>query len=356
MTTEAGARETLEGGESFLRVLLRYRHRLFFAPLVIAFVISLALYLSPRDYTVSVTFLPSASGEGTPFAGLAAQVGIALPGGGTAVPRVFTEVLKSNQSIRAAVLHRYTVRQPRMFGEPTVVEGTLVDLYEIDEESLERGIQKAMARLRKNLSAEADDISRMATLRVTAKWPDLSYAVVQVLLEELNHHNQDARQSQGRAERMFVEERLQVAMASLTATEDSLQNFLAQNRQFRSSPSLTVEYERLQRSVGLRQQVVVTLTQALEQARIAEVRDTPVITIVSQPIQPAKGDRRNLVLKAAALYVALLGVAIVLAFGAEIVSLASGVRPPENELRTLIAATKEELAALRRRVPFLRAR
>ncbi len=52
------------------------------------------------------------------------------------------------------------------------------------------------------------------------------------------------------------------------------------------SPELTFEQARLQRDVAMLQQVFTTLTQSYEEARIREVRDTPVITVVESPRLP----------------------------------------------------------------------
>ncbi len=91
------------------------------------------------------------------------------------------------------------------------------------------------------------------------------------------------RQGQAAAERKFVERRLAAAGSDLRAAEDRLQNFLQTNREFARSSELSFQRERLQRDVNLQQQVFTSLTQSLEEVRIREVRDTPVITIVEPP-------------------------------------------------------------------------
>jgi hypothetical protein len=62
-----------------------------------------------------------------------------------------------------------------------------------------------------------------------------------------------------------------------------LKTFLQNNLTYQGSPRLQLEFARLQRHVDLVQQVYVTLSQEYEQARIQEVRNTPVITIVDRP-------------------------------------------------------------------------
>ena len=93
-----------------------------------------------------------------------------------------------------------------------------------------------------------------------------------------------------------------------------MERFLRDNRTFASSPQLMFENDRLQRDVAMRQQIMAGLTQAYEQARIDEVRNTPVITVVQRPEAPALPDRRRLVLKGLAAIVIglMLGIGIAL--------------------------------------------
>jgi len=83
------------------------------------------------------------------------------------------------------------------------------------------------------------------------------------------------------------------------AAENEPQRFLQNNRQFQSSPELVFQHDRLQRRVAMRQQVYTSLVQSYEQARIDEVRNTPVITVVEEAEEPVRPDSRRLPLKAA---------------------------------------------------------
>lgn len=60
---------------------------------------------------------------------------------------------------------------------------------------------------------------------------------------------------------------------------------------------LTFQEDRLSREVSRQQQLYSTLSQAYEQAKIEEVRDTPVFTLVDEPELPARPNPRFLVLK-----------------------------------------------------------
>ena len=77
-----------------------------------------------------------------------------------------------------------------------------------------------------------------------------------------------------------------------------MENFLLANRDFRHSPTLSLRYDRIQRDVTLRQQILLALTQSYENLRVREFRNTPVLTIVDSPKAPVRPNARRLVLKA----------------------------------------------------------
>jgi len=70
------------------------------------------------------------------------------------------------------------------------------------------------------------------------------------------------------------------------------------NRAIANSPELGFQRDRLQREVSLRQQVYASLMQSREDAKIREVRDTPVLTVLESPRLPVVGEARNSVKKA----------------------------------------------------------
>jgi uncharacterized protein involved in exopolysaccharide biosynthesis len=125
----------------------------------------------------------------------------------------------------------------------------------------------------------------------------LAEQLVLSFLDEVNQFNLETRRSQAASERTFTEQRVQEVRHELRRAEDDLQRFLQRNRDYRNSPQLTFEQDRLAREVAVRQALYTTLSQALEKAKIEEVRDTPVITVVERPEMPAKPDGRGLLRK-----------------------------------------------------------
>lgn len=287
--------EDREGGWlPLFNALLRRRVMIARVTTVVFLAVVLITLVLPRKYTATAAFMPqSPSSSLGQLAGLAAQFGLSAPTGGLGTnPEFYADLLRSGPILRAVVEHKYDLFER----EPS--HGTLADYYEVRESSEPRRVAAAVRILRTHLSVRTDPKTAVVKLAVDARSPGLAKAIMERLLEEVNRFNLDSRQSQAGQERRFIEERLGSAREELRSSENELERFLVRNREYRNAPQLLFQYDRLQREVGMRQQVYTTLVQAYEQARIEEVRNTPVITLVERPIAPPIPDRRYLLLKA----------------------------------------------------------
>lgn len=248
-----------------------------------------------REYTARSRFAPqSGSSDLARFGGIAAQFGLPVTGGAAESPDFYVDLLTSGEILRDAVLHEYhfAVRP----GESDSLAGTWIDLLGIEGDHPEARLQNGVDALRRAVSASASLKSGLVTLRTTAPWPGLAEAANTRMLELLSAFDRDRRQSRARAEREFTEGRVAAAKRDLESAEAALAGFLDRNRRPESS-RLLMELERHQRQVALRQQVYAGLAQAFEQARIEEVRNTPVITVVDRPEGSARS-RRSVILTA----------------------------------------------------------
>lgn len=157
--------------------------------------------------------------------------------------------------------------------------------------------EEAVAALRAIISSTEAKAIGGVRISVTTPWPSFSKALADRLISAVNRFNLETRKSQAAAERAFVEQRTAEAERDLRAAEDRLASFLQRNRQF-GSPELSFERDRLQREVTLRQQVYTSLVQSREEAKIREVRDLPVITVIESPKLPVTGEARKTVTRA----------------------------------------------------------
>jgi uncharacterized protein involved in exopolysaccharide biosynthesis len=173
------------------------------------------------------------------------------------------------------------------------------------------------------------------------------------VLEQINDFNLRTRQSQAATERRFTERRLAEVRQDLRDAENEVKAFLGHNASYDRAPQLKLEYDRLSREVSLRQQVYTSLSEAYEQAKIDEVRDTPVLTVIEAPTLPVSPDPRGLLRRAvfASIIAAFLTIAV--ASLRELVRGWDNRTPELVEFRTL---KREALADLRNPVrPLARA-
>lgn len=300
-----------------LSVLLRYRWSIVLLPLI-AFAVTVGLSLQrDRTYTSTAAFVPQAAEPSSAgLAGVAAQFGIALPATRAAEsPAFYADLLQSREILGAAVLTNYDSAAGTHHGS-----GNLVERFSVAERRSPAVRHDAAVRaLREAMQVNVSRETGVLRLSVRTESPRLSMAIVERLLELVNEFNLHRRQSQAGAERRFGEERVRAAQGELLAAEDRLQRFLQRNRQFRNSPELQFEHDRLERDVMMRQQVYTALAQAYEQARIEEVRNIPVITVIERPAAASTPDPRGTVVKG--LLALLLGgmLAVLLAFARDFV-------------------------------------
>src|SRR5207247_10065243 len=144
----------------------------------------------------------------------------------------------------------------------------------------------ALGRLQGVGATQVDDQTGMVRANVTSWYPELAAAIANRFIDYLNDFNTRKRQSQARERRKFVEQRITAAELELRAAEEELRTFYERNRSYQQAPQLVFEEGRLRRQVEIRQEVYLTLKREYETARIEEVNDTPVITVIDVAVVP----------------------------------------------------------------------
>ena len=273
-------------------VLLRWR-RTIIALAVLGGIAGVSKGLwSPRLYTSTAVFVPQSS-ESAPseLAAAASQLGFRVPSGGSAAwgPATYVALLRSR-----------TLLEPIAFDTVTVVEENnrrvaLMDLLKIPPAPLRRRVSQTVDAIEGIVSAGEERMIGAVKVSVRTRWPSVSLALAESVLQRVNEFNLETRKSQAAAERKFVEVQTVDAMVALRSAENALQTFLTRNRAI--GPEQAFERDRLQREVGLRQELYTSWMKSREDARIREIRDTPVITILEPPTMPFVGEPRRSVRK-----------------------------------------------------------
>ncbi|MDQ2891398.1 MAG: Wzz/FepE/Etk N-terminal domain-containing protein [Gemmatimonadota bacterium] len=302
---------------AIILVILRQRKLVALCAGAVTLLTVAALFVRAPRYTATAEFSPQSKKSAGGLAGVAAQLGVSVGGlDGVEQSPAFYVDLASSRTILGAIVDSL---QPELPAELGVTERDPLRRRDVSVE-----------RLRDALAATFSQRTGVVTIGVTMPSPALAADLVARILREIARFNLLNRQTQASAERRFTEARLSDARAELASAEARVQGFLERNRQYQNAPQLVFEYDRLTREVGLRQQLFGSLAQAFEQAKIDEVRDTPLITIVERPQPPSRPDSRGLLrwaLVAAAVGL-ILGTALALFLDYMRANEAGFIRPP----------------------------
>ena len=287
------------GSLDFVNALLRRWRLVVGLPLLAAILTAIVVLLLPPRYTATVTFVPeqrtpsrgggAAGAGGGGLVGLAGQLGIPLGMDPTQSPRFYAEVLTSRELLARVLLTKFLDPRRPAAGDSVPLLAILrvwggIWGAKSAADSLDRGVRK----LRRRVSARVDIQTFLVYLSVTTRYPDLSAAVAARFIAYLNEFNAKNRESQARARRQFVEQRIVEGERDLHAAEDDLRRFHERNRAWQESPELSAAEGRLHMQVNILQEVYLTLRRDYEQARIEEVNDTPVITVVDPAVPPQR--------------------------------------------------------------------
>ena len=275
---------TNDGGEPtalwFLTALLEKRRTLAAAAagaLAAALVVTALL---PQRFVAVSTFAPQSSqGSVGRYASLANQLGFNLgPVAGSEGVDFYNELLQGPGFLRDVALSEVASKPGS-----TAAKANLLAIYEVGGATAEDSLDRAVRQLQRDLTVRTSLKRNFVEVETRANTREVAVALNQRILSLVEAFDLEKRQTQAGAERRFIEERLKEAERNLQAAEGYLQSFLEQNRAYQASPQLAFEAARRQRRVDLAQQVHSTLAQSYQQARIEEVRNLPVITVVSRP-------------------------------------------------------------------------
>jgi uncharacterized protein involved in exopolysaccharide biosynthesis len=307
-----------------INMLLRHRRLIVVLPIVLAAIVGTYAITRARTYASSASFMPQAADNGlSKLGGLAAQFGLSVGGGGAGQSAQFyADLVQSREILGPVVDSSYTTvlpgKKPR---------GTLIDLLGIEAPTAAERRAEAIERLGTQLEANTQLETGVVRLRLTASDPALAQQIVQHVLDEVSAFNLRRRRAQAAAERVFLEERLGELRSELREAEQRKVGFLERNREYRNSPQLYVVAEQLDRDVSMRQAVFTSFAQAYEQAKIDEVRNTPLVTIVERPEAPTGPLRRRAVTKSIVAALAGVVLAVMIAIAIEFFRRASREDP-----------------------------
>jgi len=272
-----------------INVMLRHRVLIAGLMLLFGFYNGFNSIRSAKHYTVESQFIVKGARATGQLGGLAAQFGLSLGGGDAASsPQFYLDLLEAK-----AILWPIAQKTYRVKTDTGVVTGDLIKIYNIRDPRPIVRRAKVIDALKGAISSTTSLKTGVITVLVHASRPDLAVQISDNLLSEINVYNLARRQDQAAGERAFVQRQVDEKRAELRQAEGELRDFLESNRLYTQSPELILEKNRLQRQVDMRNGIYTTMLQAYETARIEEVRDLPVISVIEPPEMPIEPDARG---------------------------------------------------------------
>lgn len=239
----------------------------------------LSFILTPR-YTAKVTLLPQNEKPGSELLGqVAAFTGAGLSSDSN-YENLYAKILVSNRILDEVIARKWSWKDTR--------DGSLFQFFGVDT----TGSSHPETQLKNILRDQVIGFVRekktgYMTLSVEmGQDPQLAADLANFLAERLDNYIRRFRRHKAQEKRMFLEDELAKAKASLEVQESRLAVFLEQNRSYESSPLLQNEYRNLSREVDAASTFWLELNRQFALAIVDENRDKEIVNILDEAIAP----------------------------------------------------------------------
>jgi uncharacterized protein involved in exopolysaccharide biosynthesis len=272
-------------------VLLRWR---VIAAITLVSIVSAvaASFIVPPVYRAKASFVANSSsasklpgGSGTSgVSGIISQLGGSLGGDPSESPNFYIQLFQSRVLLTRIAQARFS--NPRT--DAPNDSAALIDILRIKKDDPRLRMEIALKRLSRAIQSGFDVKTNLVWFSVDLQWPELSAEVANRLMSEVTEFNREARNSRSRAKREFLESRHDSAQMQLRVGEEKQRFFYEQNRGLITSPSLRADEARIKREVELASDLFQNLQRQLEIARLDEINDAALITVIDTAIPPRK--------------------------------------------------------------------
>ncbi|MFH1686480.1 MAG: GNVR domain-containing protein [bacterium] len=249
--------------------------------LAVTVVTASVMLLTPDQFTSRASILPSGQESGlSGILGLAGSFGAIGPDmvdDNSSV--LYPSILRSDLVRDAVIENEYSLD---VDNEHKVL--SLADYFAQDDPG---ELRESLGRI---TAVQVDKKLGVITLNVTTARPELSQQVLQKHLTALEDYLVNKRKSQALQSADYLLHQQTACRLSLVDAEDSLQLYMAGNRNWATGddPFLQTELARLRREVELKTQTYLLLAQQLEMARLDAQKDIPIVRILDQPSYPTQ--------------------------------------------------------------------
>jgi len=259
---------------------------------VITIVALLAALIVPSVYRSNASFVANSSSQSklpsgassSPISGLISQFGGSLGGDPSESPNFYLELLVSRELLTRLLTSKFP--DPRT--EVASDSARLIDILKLRSKDPQRRMELAVKKMITAIHGGLDPKTNLVWFSTDAQYPELSSQISNRLIALVSAFNRETRVSRAKSKRMFLERRLDSAKVELQLAEGRLRFFYEQNRGLLSAPSLKFEEGRLKREVDVDSDLYLNLQGQLEVARIDEINDAALITVIDTAVVPRK--------------------------------------------------------------------
>ena len=198
----------------------------------------------------------------------------------------YADLARAMPTLRRVAAEQYTTSS-------STKKRSLAEAMGIEDKNPAVALERAAIVLRDQVTYSISTRTGVVRLSVQVTDPVVAQQVNANILTELDRWSKTEGHHQAMLERQFVEQLVADARAKLAQAEATQRSFLETNRSFASSPELRLEAQRLERDVGMRQQIYTALAQTYEQARIEENRVPTILNVVEPADLPVEPQRRE---------------------------------------------------------------
>ncbi len=251
-----------------------------------------ATVVVPPVYRSNASFVANSSGQSkvqsaagsSPIGGLLSQFGGTLGGDPSESPNFYLQLLYSRELLTRLLVSKFP--DPRTSNIQD--SARLVDILRIRSKDPVRRMELGVKQLTKSINGGLDAKTNLVWFSSDAEYPQLSSQMANRLMALVSAFNRETRVSRAKSKREFLERRLDSAKTELRQAEESLRYFYEQNRGVLAAPGLKAEEQRLKRVTDVGSDLFLNLQGQLEVARIDEINDAALITVIDTAVAPRK--------------------------------------------------------------------
>ena len=201
-------------------------------------------------------------------------------------PQIFSSIVKSKTFFND-IIKQDIKNNDKLLS----IEDYLLDLGGIEDDNNEIQNHILYSFFAKEIiSVRHDKLTDIVLIKIFTNDPFISQQILAITLDLLNKKLSEFSLNVKSSKKAFILERISFLQEDLIVAESNYINFLSENLNFESSPSLLVERKRLERIINTKETLLIQLASEFEINKIEETRRNEVkLDIIEKPtLNPKK--------------------------------------------------------------------